>query len=41
MLRRDVRLRKDFLYKKAHEQQERTTFEKKKRLREALEGRKS
>ncbi|KAF4686570.1 snoRNA-binding rRNA-processing protein imp4, partial [Perkinsus olseni] len=41
MLRRNVRLRKEYLYKKALEEKERTTLEKKRKLRDALEQNKS
>ncbi|KNE55226.1 hypothetical protein AMAG_01140 [Allomyces macrogynus ATCC 38327] len=37
MQRRDARLRKEYLYKKAHEQQEQATFEKKQQVKAALE----
>ncbi|KAJ3365426.1 hypothetical protein AMAG_05323 [Allomyces macrogynus ATCC 38327] len=38
MQRRDARLRKEYLYKKAHEQQEQATFEKKQQVKAALES---
>ncbi|KAL7753881.1 snoRNA-binding rRNA-processing protein imp4 [Sorochytrium milnesiophthora] len=41
MLRRNARLRKEYIYKKALEQQEKTTFEKKQKLKAALESGKS
>ncbi|KAF4663396.1 snoRNA-binding rRNA-processing protein imp4 [Perkinsus chesapeaki] len=41
MLRRNVRLRKEYLYKKALEEKERTTLDKKRKLREALEQNKA
>ncbi|KAJ2019014.1 snoRNA-binding rRNA-processing protein imp4, partial [Coemansia sp. S610] len=36
MLRRQTRLRREYLYKKSLEVQERQTFEKKQKLKEAL-----
>lgn len=41
MLRRQVRERKEFLYRKSLEDREKTTFEKKRKLKEALEGNKA
>jgi len=38
MLRRQTRLRKEYLLKKAQEQKEKVTFEKKKKLKEAVEA---
>ena len=40
MLRRDARLRKEFLYKKALEQTDRELNDRKKRLKDALESNK-
>ncbi|CAJ1347995.1 unnamed protein product [Effrenium voratum] len=40
MLRRNARLRKEYLYKKALEDREATTFEKKRKLQEALDNNK-
>lgn len=39
MLRRNARLRKEFLYRKSLEGKERELYEKKRKIREALEGR--
>ncbi|CAD7969564.1 unnamed protein product [Amoebophrya sp. A120] len=41
MLRKSTRQRKEYLYQKALEEKERTTFDKKQRLREALEENKA
>jgi U3 small nucleolar ribonucleoprotein protein IMP4 len=41
MLRKSVRQRKEYLFKKSLEERESTTFEKKKRLREAIEDNKA
>lgn len=41
MLRRNVRLRKEYLYKKALEEREAATFEKKRKLQDALDNDKS
>jgi U3 small nucleolar ribonucleoprotein protein IMP4 len=38
MLRRNARLRKEFLYRKSLEGKERELYEKKRKIREALEG---
>ncbi|KAI9183883.1 snoRNA-binding rRNA-processing protein imp4 [Blastocladiella emersonii ATCC 22665] len=38
MLRRDTRLRKEYLYRKANEQQEQATFEKKQKIKAALDS---
>ncbi len=40
MLRRNIRLRKEYLYKKGKEAQENTMFEKKRKIREALAAQK-
>jgi len=40
MLRRNIRLRKEYLYKKSKESQENAMFEKKRKVREALAGQK-
>ena len=40
MLRRNIRLRKEYLYKKGKESQENTMFEKKRKIREALANQK-
>ena len=37
-IRRQARLRREYLYRKSTEEQERTTYERKKKLRVALEG---
>ena len=38
MLRRNVRLRREYLYRKSLEGKERLLYEKKRKIREALEG---
>ena len=38
MLRRNARLRKEYLYRKSLEGKERTTYEQKRKLRDALAG---
>jgi hypothetical protein len=38
MLRRNVRLRREYLYRKSLEGKERLLYEKKRKIREALQG---
>lgn len=38
MLRRNIRLRREYLYRKSLEGKERLLYEKKRKIREALEG---
>lgn len=38
MLRRNIRLRREYLYRKSLEGKERQLYEKKRKIREALEG---
>ena len=40
MLRKNIRLRKEYLYKKSKESQENAMYEKKRKIREALENKK-
>ncbi|KAL0380899.1 UNVERIFIED_CONTAM: hypothetical protein Sangu_0154200 [Sesamum angustifolium] len=39
MLRRNIRLRREYLYRKSLEGKERLLYEKKRKIREAVEGR--
>jgi U3 small nucleolar ribonucleoprotein protein IMP4 len=40
MLRRQARLRREYIYKKTIEQRQKTVEDKKKRLKQAIDGRK-